>query len=352
MDNEWLSDGRKIPDHVMDYFRKTAVRAVRELGYGPELVARLLGFSPSCLYEWLKCYDQGGYSALETGKAPGAVPIITPTIDQWLKDTVLKSTPDQHGYDTVLWTSRILVEMLHQTFGITVSEATVSLHLRHQGLSYQKPAYPDKSRDEREIEFFLNEKVPRIQRLAKKIQADIGFEDEAGVRVENRAGRTWGLKGHRPEIPAPKGKGGCNALAMVTPEGRLQFSIKENYIDSNNFIEFLKHLIKGRSRPLILLVDPATFHKSKAVRQWVRQHRSRLRIFFLPKGAPELNPAEQVWNETKNNGVEKQPVRTKADLQTRFRRTLKGLQNRLDRVKSFFHMTETKYILVPLEINS
>jgi hypothetical protein len=32
MNNDWLNDGRKIPDEVMDYFRKAAVRAVRELG--------------------------------------------------------------------------------------------------------------------------------------------------------------------------------------------------------------------------------------------------------------------------------------------------------------------------------
>jgi transposase len=137
MNNDWLDDGRKIPDEVMDYFRKAAVRAVRELGYGPELVAHLLGFSPSCIYEWLNCYDQGGYSALETGKAPGAVPIITPAMDAWLKQTVLESTPDQHGYDTVLWTSRILADLLNNNFGITVSEATVSLHLKQLGLSYR-----------------------------------------------------------------------------------------------------------------------------------------------------------------------------------------------------------------------
>jgi transposase len=352
MNNDWLNDGRKIPDEVMDYFRKAAVRAVRELGHGPELVAQLFGFSPSCIYEWLNCYDQGGYSALETGKAPGATPILTPAMDLWLKQTVLESTPDQHGYDTVLWTSRILAELLNNNFGITVSEATVSLHLRKLGLSYQKPLYPDRSRDAREIEHFLNEKFPRIQRLAEKIQADIGFEDEAGVRLENRAGRTWGLKGHRPEIPVAKGKGGCNALAIVTPQGKLIFSLTTDHIDSDHFIEFLKQVIKGRDRPLILLVDPASFHGSKAVRHWVRQHRSRLRIFFLPKGEPELNPAEQVWNETKNNGVEKQPVKTVKDLQKRFRSALKSLQNRLGRVRSFFQMPDTKYASVPLLINS
>lgn len=352
MSNDWLKDGRKIPDEVMDYVRKMAVRAVREFHQGPELVAQLFGFSPSCIYEWLHGYDQGGYSALETGKAPGAKPIITPAMDQWLKQTVLQSTPDQHGYDTVLWTSKILAELLHKNFGITVSGASVSLHLRQLGLTYQKPLYLDRQRDEREIAYFLNEKFPRIQRFAKKIQADIGFEDEAGVRLANRTGQTWGLKNHRPEIPISKGKGGCNALALVRPQGKLVFSITEDHINSDHFIDFLKQVIQGRDHPLILLVDPASFHGSKAVRQWVRQHRSRIRIFFLPKGAPELNPAEQVWNETKNKGVEKQPIKNKRDLQKRFRSALKSLQNRLGRVRSFFQMPDTKYVSLPLLVNS
>jgi transposase len=352
MTNDWMKDGRKIPDEVMDYIRKMAVRAVREIKESPEVVARLFGFSPSCIYEWLNCYDEGGYPALETGKARGAAPLITPAMDQWLQRTVLESTPAQHGYDTVLWTSAILAELLKNTFGITVSESTVSLHLRHQGFTYQKPMYPDEQRDEREVEYFLNEKFPRIQRLAQRLQADVGFEDEAGVRLENRSGRTWGLRGHRPEIPAPKGKGGCNACAIVTPQGTLKFSLTEAHLDSEHFIEFLKFLITGRKRPLILLVDRATFHNSTAVRRWVRQHRSRLRIFFLPKGAPELNPAEQVWNETKNNTVERQPVKNKKDLQKRFRSALKSLQRRLDRVKSFFQMPETQYANSSLLVNS
>jgi hypothetical protein len=34
-----MKDGRKIPDEVMDYIRKMAVRAVREMKESPELVA-------------------------------------------------------------------------------------------------------------------------------------------------------------------------------------------------------------------------------------------------------------------------------------------------------------------------
>ena len=53
MNDEWLLDGRKIPDEVMDYIRKMAVYAVRELGQSPELVIQVLNMNRSCMYRWL-----------------------------------------------------------------------------------------------------------------------------------------------------------------------------------------------------------------------------------------------------------------------------------------------------------
>jgi arsenite methyltransferase len=63
MNEEWLVDGRKIPDEVMGYIRKIAVQAIREHGQSPEVVAKVLNFNRSCIYEWLKRYDEGGYEA-------------------------------------------------------------------------------------------------------------------------------------------------------------------------------------------------------------------------------------------------------------------------------------------------
>ena len=60
----------------------------------------------------------------------------------------------------------------------------------------------------------------------------------------------------------------------------MRHPIKDGNINSEVFIEFIKHL--NRERPLILQVDHASFHK-KTVCDFVHQHRSKLRIFFLPK---------------------------------------------------------------------
>ncbi len=59
MIEEWLLDGRKIPDEVMNYLRKMAVHAIRERRQSSEVVAQVLNISRSSLYRWLKRYDEG-----------------------------------------------------------------------------------------------------------------------------------------------------------------------------------------------------------------------------------------------------------------------------------------------------
>lgn len=343
MGKDYPASAKEIPDEAMSYIRKLAVHAVRERGISPEIVAIAFDVNRTCIYRWLNQYDEGGYKTLESHMAPGAEPIITPRIDVWMKQTVLESTPDKHGYDTNLWTGKILAELLKDKFGIDVSDSAVRLHLKAMGLSCQKPEYQDELRDEKEIKNFLEVKFPKIQQLAEKLGADIAFEDEAGVGVTTRHGRTWGERGDTPIVPVSMLRGGYNVLSIVTVKGELVYSIKDGKINGERFIEFLGEVIKNRDNPLILLADHASFHKSKLVRDFVRANRTKIRLFFLPKRAPEFNPDEQVWNEIKNNRIGKQPVKSKLDLGFRLKDALESLKNNTQRVISFFNMPDTKY---------
>ena len=332
---EWLEDGRKVPDDVMYYIRRMAVYAVRVLGESPETVAKSYNFGRSCIYRWLKQYDGGGFEALESHMPQGSEPIITQAIEDWIKQAVLNSTPVDFDYDTHLWTCPILASLLQDKFKVKVSDTAVRQHLKSMGLTCQKPEYQDEARNEEEIEHFFNDKFPRIQRLAEKMDADIAFEDEAGVGVMTRHGRTWGMSGKTPVIKVSMLRGGYNVLSAVTAQGEMDYSIQDGTINGERYIEFLSELIADRKRPLIVLADHATFHHSKKVRDYVRGHRSQLRVFFLPKRAPEYNPDEQVWNEVKNHRIGKQPVKNKEDLKTRLTSALDSLKQNTQSIISF-----------------
>ena len=343
MNDEWMNDARKIPDDVMSYIRKLAVRAIEDNDFSPESVAEIFGISRTSIYVWLRRFKKGGYAELDTKKAPGGPCEITKEIEEWLDNAVLNHTPEDFGYDRVLWTRDILAEIINEVFELDVIGNTVGKHLKKIGLSYQKPWFRSKEQDAKKVFRFLNDTYPRIQRLAGRISADIGFEDEAGIGLQSHSGRTWGKAGQTPVVPVTGKRGGYNLLSMITAAGELRFSIEDRKVDSDQYIEFLKALIRGRDRPLILIADRASFHLSKKVRVFVRAHRKQLRVYFLPPYSPELNPDEQVWNYVKDKKLGRQAIKNKLDLRNKAYSLLRGLQYQTEMIKSFFKLPETKY---------
>jgi len=80
------------------------------------------------------------------------------------------------------------------------------------------------------------------------------------------------------------------------------------------FLDWCAHEAAARCmRVLALVWDNASWHRSKAVRRWVRAHNQqvkaseqgvRLLICRLPVKSPWLNPIEPKWGHTKRRVVE------------------------------------------------
>ena len=347
MSEEWLDDARKIPDEVMSFIRKIAVRAIEKDNISPETVSEVLGISRTAIYAWMRRYHEGGYGSLNTRNPPGVPCIITHEMDMWLRDTVLNHTPIYFGYDTVLWTRDILAKLLNERFGVQVGGTAVSAHLKNIGLSYQKPWFRSREQNPKEFEHFLNDTFPKIQKLAEKMGADIGFEYESGIGLRTHSGKTWGAVGKTPEVSITGKRGGYNMISIVTADGTLTYSIRDVSIDSDEFIDFLTTVLANRIKPLILVLDRASFHASKNVRDFVRSRRDKIRIFFLPRYSPELNPDEQVWNEVKSKEVGRKFIKTKLELKKKIESVIQSLQINTGKIKSFFLLPNTKYASQP-----
>jgi transposase len=195
------------------------------------------------------------------------------------------------------------------------------------------------------VESWRKKEFPEIRRLAKKERATIYFSDEAGVRSDFHAGTTWSPKGQTPVVPATGQRFGMNLISAISPRGDFRFMTVEGRMNAEKFIEFLKRLIHNASRPVFLIVDRHPSHRAKKVLAFVRATEGRLRLFFLPPYAPDLNPDEHVWNHLKNHGVGKQAIRSR----DQFRRVVLGhmrsLQRLPDLIRSFFRDPNLRYVL-------
>ena len=110
------------------------------------------------------------------------------------------------------------------------------------------------------------------------------------------------------------------------------------------FVAMLAAIMRRRRRPLFLILDSLPAHKAKLVRDYVEATDGKLRLFFLPGYAPELNPDALVWSHMKRTGTAKRTLGSSELLQDRIEADLINIQNNPALVRSFFKAPGVAYI--------
>jgi transposase len=337
-------DGRALDHKTLEEIRIRAVQSV-EAGESPEDVIRTLGFGRTVIYSWLAKYREGGIDALRAKAISGRPSKMTGKQLQWVYKTVTSKNPLQLRFEFALWTRAMIREVIREKFGVRLSEVSVGRMLRKLGLSPQKPLRRAYERDPELVETWRQKQFPEIRRLAKKERATLYFSDEAGVRSDFHAGTTWALRGQTPIVPATGQRFGMSLISAISPRGDFRFMTVEGRMNAEKFIEFLKRLIHNAPRPVFLVVDRHPSHRAKKVLAFVRSTEGRLRLFFLPPYAPDLNPDEHVWNHLKNHGVGKQAIRSRDQFRKVVLGHMRSLQRLPDLIRSFFRDPHLRYIL-------
>jgi transposase len=101
--------------------------------------------------------------------------------------------------------------------------------------------------------------------------------------------------------------------------------------NSQTFIQFLEYLLLEQfpTQKIILVLDNASYHKSKATLAALSLFEPRVKVFWLPKYCPNLNPIERFWRHLKDLACA-----NKLDL------VIDNLAHRIDEVLSFQNSKE------------
>ena len=127
---------------------------------------------------------------------------------------------------------------------------------------------------------------------------------------------------HRKDDPTPKAIA-CYGLYVRWANPTLSASehVWLRFVDGNprskltiSYLEWLEAQLQAASkRALVLFWDHASWHISKMVRSWVRNHNREVKktgrglrflVCLLPKKSPWLNPIEPMWIHAKRKVVE------------------------------------------------
>ena len=234
-------------------------------------------------------------------------------------------------------------KLIKDKFGITLSKASVNRLLNQMGLSAQKPLWRAYQQNPQAVEAWLKKEYPKIKRMAAKSGAEIFFGDEAGVRSDHHSGTTWSPIGKTPVVSCTGARFGFNIISAISAKGTLRFMIVEGSVGAAKFIEFMKRLLIGSTKPVYLIVDGHPSHKAKIVSKWLNEQKSKIKMFMLPGYSPELNPDELVWNNLKNHGLGKRAFVNKEEMKKAAVSHMRKLQRLPEVVRGFFRKPSTIY---------
>lgn len=128
----------------------------------------------------------------------------------------------------------------------------------------------------------------------------LAYLDEAGFSCVHPNRLAWTKVGCQHLIPAIRGKR-LNVLAALMSTGELEDSMFAGSMTSKIFIDFVSCVAEKYEKPIVFILDNASFHKSKEVAQCTEQFKSKnITLKFLPPYSPELNRIEKLWHTIKH----------------------------------------------------
>lgn len=133
--------------------------------------------------------------------------------------------------------------------------------------------------------------------------------DECRIQHEPNAVYLWNQKGQTPIIRVNRDKRNhlsiYGGLSIKTKKVIVHYCQKQYSQETLKFLEKVKAHRKKlyqktkRSLPILLVWDNARWHKSKEIREWLRENPGVLRLLNFPPYSPECNPQEKVWRSLK-----------------------------------------------------
>jgi len=124
------------------------------------------------------------------------------------------------------------------------------------------------------------------------------FMDEAVFGRISDPSSCWAPMGVRPIVPCQVVREYVYVYGAVEPQSGDDYFLIMPKCNTEMTNIFLAELSKKLGRDYLLLcTDNASWHKSKDL-----EIPDNIRFFFIPPRTPEMNPAEQIWQEIRKLG--------------------------------------------------
>jgi transposase len=325
--------------------RRTRAVAALARGESPTVIAGVLGVHASSVHRWRRAArSPGGLAAVEQA---GPTPRLDDARLRELEALLAKGAK-HHGWHNELWTAGRVAVLIERHFGVRHHPEHVRKILgRRLAWTSQKPRRKPRERDDKEVERFKGDEVPRIIREAFRRQAHVAFLDESGFQLTPSVRRTLAPRGKTPVLEAWDRRDRLSAISCVTLSPRAArpgpyftlLPVNHN-AHAEDVVEFLGDLRRQLRGPFTVVWDRHKIHsQAKAVKAFLAGH-PEVVAEDLPSYCPQLNPDEWVWGWAKYGRLSNLAAWDADDLYGGVLEALIDLKFRPDLLNSFIRDAE------------
>ena len=156
--------------------------------------------------------------------------------------------------------------------------------------------------------------------------------------------RTWAPRGQRPVMYCWDRHDRLSVIAGLTLSARrrrigLYFAIHEHNVKTPQVEAFIRQVQRQLGRPLVVVMDRLAAHRSAA---GLLRGDERFVIEWLPGYAPDLNPVEAAWSQTKYTDLANYVPADVLDLKIEAKLALEATKAKQQLLRSFFHAARLK----------
>jgi transposase len=263
---------------------KGLIIALSYEGYPVGMISRKVNMHPVNVRKWIRKFNKFGVEGIAPKKVGRK-----PKLDKRVEDrivTIALTEPEELGLYFSTWSLRKLQAYLKSKRIADVSHAQLRKILMTRGLRFRRSRLKLASRDPE-----YEAKKRRIQRLLKKPNCRVMFEDERRLVAKEYGGYEWCLNTRIVELNQQiKGK---EVLFVAYDPHRHE--IVRKYMPSMHkwyFTKFLEFLSHRTEEDVYLILDNHPTHRSEGAKEIFRK--GKIKPVWLPKHAPELNDVDKI----------------------------------------------------------
>jgi transposase len=295
-----------------EYFKTSSLKLIRlkaqavlmrdkemKLGDMSDLIFK----EPRTIQRWLKDFSKKRMASIFSGHENNEnAAKLTKEQKKEIAET-LKKPPSEYGLPKEFWDIPSIKEYVRAEFG-TIYESARSYHflLKFSNFSFKLPEKFDIRRNDELVGKRIKEIREEIKKYLKNDEWEVFSADETRIQLEAITRRAWLKKGEKTIIKTERSNEYQNYLGLLNEKN---FRCRLSELPWQNQEEIIKALEKLQgtypNKRICLVWDNAGFHKGKLIKEKLKKGNSleRFHLINFPPYAPDANPVEHIWKESK-----------------------------------------------------